>query len=221
MSDPRTVVIAAAALLPGLKGRFATDPTLLTFNDADIVRALQAIVRHRPSLIVLERRFATTPRGTALIARIKSDATLDGSEIRVVSHDGQYERTARRGRQAAPLSPAEAPVPTLDPVGTRREPRFKIRGDTDVRVDSNAVTLVDLSALGAQVLSPTVLRPNQRVQVTLADAAGTISCRATVAWASFERPQKGAEPCYRAGIAFASPDMTALQAFCNRNARQP
>jgi hypothetical protein len=218
MSDPCTVVIAAAALLPGLKGRFPADATLLTFEDADVVRALQAIVTHRPSLIVLERRFATTPRGTALIARVKSDSTLDGSEIRVMSHDGHYERTARRGRQA--VSPAEeAPVPTLDPAGTRREPRVRIREGTDVRVDGNAVTLEDLSTRGAQVLSPTVLRPNQRVQVTLADSTGALSYRATIGWASFERLQKGAEPCYRAGIEFTNADTDALQAFCGRNAR--
>ena len=216
MSDPRTVVIAAAALLPGLKTRFPANASLLTFEDADVVKALQAIVKHRPSLIVLERLFATTPRGTALIARIKSDTALDESEIRVMSHDGQYERTARRGRQVAPA--AEASAPMLDPVGTRREPRFRIRDGTEVRVDGNGVTLVDLSTRGAQVLSQTVLRPNQRVQITLADPIGIIACRAMVAWASFERPKKAADPCYRAGLAFTNSDRDALQAFCDRNA---
>ena len=42
-------------------------------------------------------------------------------------------------------------------------------------VDGNPATLVDLSTGGAQVLSATVLKPNQRVRVTLADERGTLA----------------------------------------------
>ena len=217
MPDPRTVLIAAAARLPGLVRQFPPDAALLTFEDADVVGALREIVRHRPPLVVLERLFAATPRGTALIARIKADPTLDASEIRVMSHDGDHVRTARRAKPRVAAAERE-PSPELDSTGTRRAPRSRIRPETDVRVDGNAVTLVNLSALGAQVLSPLVLRPNQRVLVTLTDAAGAVSCRATIAWASFVRTHKGAEPCYRAGLEFARADKDAVQAFCSRNA---
>jgi len=217
MSDARTVLIAAAARLPALVGHFPSDGSLLTFEDAEVVRALRTIIKRRPPLVVLERQFAATPRGTALIARIKADPTLDALEIRVMSDDGEVVRTVRRAKRHVEVSGQE-PARELDPTGTRRAPRFQIRPETDVKVDGNAVTLVNLSLTGAQVLSPLVLRPNQRVLVTLADAAGTVSVRATVAWASFVRPHKGAEPCYRAGVEFAHADKDALQAFCYRNA---
>ena len=36
-------------------------------------------------------------------------------------------------------------------------------------VDGNPAALVDLSTVGAQVVSPTVLKPNQRVRVSFGD----------------------------------------------------
>ena len=221
MSDSCTVLIAAASVLPGLTQQFEAETTLLTFTDADVVRAVQAIVSQRPSRILLERLFATTPRGTALIARIKADASLAETEIRVVSHDGTYSRTVRRGRASRLPAGAPAgvrtPVPELDPTGTRRAPRYRIREGIDARVDGSAVTLVDLSALGAEVVSPTALRPNQRVQVTFADSEGPVTCRAVIVWASFERIQKDTNPCYRAGLEFLDADFEAIEAFCGRN----
>lgn len=221
MSDARIVLVAGAHVLPALQQRFSSGATLHSFADGEAVAALQAILAERPSLIVLDRVFATTPRGTALITRIKADPALDEAEIRVVSHDGSYSRTARRGRAGKAPAGAQAagqgPAPKLDPTGTRRAPRYGMRAGLDAKVDGNAVTLVDLSTLGAQVLSPTVLRPNQHVQVTFADQVTTVTSRAMIAWASFERPQKGADPCYRAGLEFLNASAEAIDAFCRRN----
>jgi hypothetical protein len=81
-----------------------------------------------------------------------------------------------------------------------------------VLVDGNAATLIDMSPLGAQVVSLTVLKPNQRVRVTLADEAGTLRMSALIAWASFEIPP-AAGPRYRAGLEFVNADAAALNAF--------
>ena len=218
MPDPCVVLVAESPTIPALSERFSSVGPLFTFNESDAVAALQAILARRPELLVLERVFATTPRGTALIARIKADPSLDAVEIRVVSHDGSYSRTARRGRSSPTpaVAPKPEPTPILDSTGTRRAPRFRMPETLETRVEGNVVTLVDLSTLGAQVLSPAVLRPNQRVQITFADGVGTVACRAMIAWASFERPQKGADPCYRAGLEFLNAPGEALEAFCRR-----
>ena len=60
------VVIAATNLMPALQERLAGEGELLTFADTEPIQALQAILEQRPSLIVLERLFAATPRGAAL-----------------------------------------------------------------------------------------------------------------------------------------------------------
>jgi hypothetical protein len=77
-----------------------------------------------------------------------------------------------------------------------------------VLVDGNPVALVDVSVIGAQVISPSILRPNQRIRVTLPDPGRPIRVAAGVAWASFEMPKAG--PRYRAGIEFFDADVTAV-----------
>ena len=66
-----------ADLLPALKERVVDDGgELLAFTDTDALRALEVISRRRPRLVALERTFAATPRGAALINRIKADPAL-------------------------------------------------------------------------------------------------------------------------------------------------
>jgi len=225
-----TVLIAARDLLPALTERTgAVNDEILTFPDTDALRALETIVNRRPHTVALERKFAATPRGAALINRIKADPTLLGSELRIVSHDSDYTRVLpRTGAPAlepapaivaatAAAAPAAVAIPApLDHRGTRRAPRSKIAGDMNVLLDGNAATLVDLSEVGAQVVSPTVLKPNQRVRVALTDDHGSLRFNAAVAWASFEiTPKRG--PQYRAGVNFVDADANGVGAFCIRH----
>ena len=86
------LVIAAENLMPALRERVEVEGEILTFADTEPIQALQAIMDERPGLVVLERLFAATPRGAALINRIKSDPQLSHSEVRVMSHTGDYSR---------------------------------------------------------------------------------------------------------------------------------
>ena len=215
------VLIAAPDLLPILKKRTSEGTSeLLAFSDADALRALEVITQRRPGVVALERLFAATPRGAALINRIKSDPTLADSEIRVVSHDSDYARVSPRrpaeGGGGTAAAVASAPAAPLDQRGTRRAPRFNIVGSVDVMVDGNQASLVNLSTVGAQVVSLTVLKPNQRVRMALSDAEGTVRFNASVAWASFEIPSKSG-PRYRAGLDFIDADGQAVDAYCSRH----
>ena len=58
----------------------------------------------------------------------------------------------------------------------------------EVMIDGNPATLVNLSIVGAQVISPTVIKPNQRLRLSLPDAVRAIRVAAGVAWAAFEMP---------------------------------
>src|SRR5580765_8927204 len=117
VTEPCIVLIGAADLLPGLRERAGTiNGEVLTFADVDALRALEAITKRRPGVVALERMFAVTPRGAALINRIKADPTLRDAEIRVMAHDGDYARVVPR---AALLT-----EPVLDHRGTRRAPRY-------------------------------------------------------------------------------------------------
>lgn len=222
------VLIGSADVLPALKERASDLPgELLAFTDADALIALEVITKRRPKTVALERVFAGTPRGTALINRIKADPALEHVEIRVIAHDSDYSRTLARTPAAGPgptsghgatsaSTAATVQAPPLDQRGTRRAPRIRIAGHVEVLVDGNIATLIDLSTIGAQVVSPTILKPNQRVRMALNDDLGNVRFNAAVAWASFEIPPSSG-PRYRAGLAFVDADAHSVEAFCARH----
>ncbi len=202
-------MVAASELLAGLKERAgALEGELLTFTDADALKALQTIVKRRPQVVALERMFAVTPRGAALINRIKGDPSLREAEIRVLAHNSDYVRVVPR---AAPPG-----APALDQRGTRRAPRFKMADRVAVLLDGKSGTVIDLSTVGAQVVSPGGLKPNQRIAMALVDETSNVRFSASVAWTSFEMAPSG-EPRYRAGINFEDADPASVDAFCQRH----
>jgi hypothetical protein len=226
------VVVAASNLMPGLAERLVDEGELLTFADTEPIQALQAILQKRPDLIVLERLFAATPRGAALVNRIKTDPELANAEVRVMSHSGDYVRTVVKPSTveataaaaalagAGIVTPASIAAPErrqLDWHGTRRAPRIRIRPGVDIQLDGNPASVVDLSTWGAQVLSPTILRPNQKVRVSIPNDEFVMRFRGAIAWAKFELPQASAPPLYRAGVEFIDADATAVDAFGERN----
>src|SRR5688500_16743775 len=194
----------------------------LAFADTDALQALDTITRQRPAVVALERLFAATSRGAAFINRIKADPALSSCEIRIVAHDSTYSRVAPRRPGdappvAAPAAVAEPPSgpAALDQRGTRRAPRYKVVDNVEVLVDGNPATLIDVSVVGAQVLSATTLRPNQRLRMSLPDAARPIRFNAGVAWAAFEMPKGGTR--YRAGIEFYDAEAAAVTRFIEAN----
>jgi len=229
--NQHAVLIAAPDLLPALKARLAEESReLLAFTDVEALRALEVITTRRPQLVLLERKFGSSPRGTALINRIKADPSLVDATIRIVGPDGQEvaldppapaarkaKETGTKAVASSTPAAAQAPgIPALDYRGTRRAPRFRLAGPRDVLIDGSRGTLIDLSTLGAQLVTSIVLKPNQKVRVSLADEDRPIRCSATVIWASFEIP-KGSTPQYRAGLDFIEPDLGALDAFIRRH----
>ncbi len=229
-----TVLIGAADVMPALRERVEGAGDALSFADSEPLEALKAITAHRPPLIVLERLFAATPRGAALINRIKSDPSLTHVEVRIVSHSGDYVRTVSRpapvampertAAVAAPAAPAvvatseaEAEPRPLDWHGTRRARRFRFKDGVDIQLDGNHARVVDMSVIGAQALCPRALRPDQKVRVTIQGDKEVVRFRATVAWARFELARPPAQPHYRVGVEFVDADPAWLEAYLDRN----
>ena len=95
-----------------------------------------------------------------------------------------------------------------------------ISDGVDIVVDGAAVRLVNLSVVGAQVVSAGVLKPNQRVRVSLVDESGSIRIAAVIAWASYELPRRGQPSAhYRAGLDFLDANTDAVAAFADRHGR--
>jgi hypothetical protein len=224
MATDCTVVIAPADLMQPLCERLRSLPgELVMCADSDIPRALDTVVERRPARVAIERLFAATSRGAALVARLKVDATLADIEIRIVSHDSDYSRVSPRrplaDTAAAGALAVAAPAPVVDRRGTRRAPRTLIVDGVDILVDGSPARLVDLSTVGAQVLSARVLKPNQRVRISMVDERLTLRFQATIVWAAFELPKGDAAPRYRVAMEFSGADAGGIADYAARHRR--
>jgi hypothetical protein len=210
------VVIGPEPTLPTLRARIESGGRVHSFTDNEAIEALEHIFKHRPRIVAVEREFSGTSRGAALIGRVKDDPALAECEVRVVAHDASPRPSGVR-RPGAPGVPEAAIKPAQQ--GIRRAARVRIADGIEVLVDGDPATLVDLSVLGAQVVAPFALKPNQRVRVSFTDARGVVRCLGSVAWASFEMP-KNLPTRYRAGVEFAGANAEALSLFCEKHKRQ-
>ena len=224
------VLIAEPDQLDALKTR-SEYVDAMAFTDAETPAALEAIITGRPDIVAIERLFAKKSRGAALINRIKADTSLETVEIRIVSAENGASKSSGKGgsaiKDAAPAPSDQggtatatavavaAPPAALDQKGTRRAQRFKIIEGIEVLIDGNPAMLVDLSTVGAQVVSGTLLKPNQRVRLSFIENTKQVRFSAGVAWSAFELPKAG--PRYRAGIEFFDADPDAVGRFCDTN----
>ena len=207
-----TVLIGPSRHLRALQARDDFGETI-AFATTDATRALSTIRSRRPELVVIEREFAATARGAALVSRIKADEGLSACEVRIIALDG----SAEDARVSQPLVDDAEHRPAA--AATRRAPRFTIAEGVEVQIDGHPASLVDLSSVGAEVTSPTLLKPNQRIKFTLADEAHPLHCRSVVVWASFEMPD--GVPQYRAGLEFFNVNEAWLTGFIDAFKPQP
>ena len=116
----------------------------------------------------------------------------------------------------ANASPAESESSRY--VLARQVRRVPIHDGITVLVNGVASALVDLSTLGAQVVSPNAVYPNRLVRIVLPRDEGDLSCKARIVWARVERQQDDAAAVrYRAGLEFTEADKTAVQSFVSRH----
>ena len=228
MPSESTVVIAPPDLLPRLVERLRSQDSgeLTPCADTDIPAAIERVLAVKPDRVALERLFAATSRGAALLSRLKADPALAHAEFRIVSHDSDYWRISPRRPGPSDTMPPLVPqpvtsdAPPLDQHGTRRAARLAIQEGVEVLVDGSPARLVDLSAVGGQVLSSAVLKPNQRVRVSMVDGRVTMRCQATIIWARFELPRGDLGPRYRAGLEFSGADADGVAEYARRHQRK-
>jgi hypothetical protein len=100
---------------------------------------------------------------------------------------------------------------------SRQASRVKIQEGTSVAVDGAESTLVDLSILGAQVVSPRAIKPNRSVKLLLPSDAGALACEARVVWVVVEPGQGHQKALFRAGVQFTDVNAPQLEAFFSQH----
>jgi hypothetical protein len=102
---------------------------------------------------------------------------------------------------------------------TRRACRFQVLESLNAVVENGQANLVNVSILGAQVLSRPSLRPTPKVTIVLPDSDDVVRLTAHVAWSTFEQVQPGTQP-HRAGMEFTDAAQEILERYCRRHCSQ-
>jgi hypothetical protein len=207
MSSDVVVLIADPLRLRAIRAEPPFPDRVLYFSSANLASALESIRAHEPRVVALDTQFAHTSEGRAFLGRLEQVCPTCDAQL-VVFANGRWSMQ--------PLAATPAAVAAQEAsVQIRRVPRFPVLDPLAMGVDGRPTSLIDMSVMGAQVVSTPILRPNQRLKVTLPDEGDTIlTLTAHVAWSAFELAK---EPRYRAGMEFTDAAAQALEQYCRRH----
>lgn len=232
MASDVSILVADAARLASIRESVPLPGRPMHFTSGNIGSAMSSIRAYRPKVIAVDARFAETPSGAAFLDQVDGLGIPGCKIVMVVGDDGQWStmprgsaggatngpQNAAVARALAAVSTTAVPVaPRVEVSSTRRAPRFLLRNPLNVAVEGGEASLVDLSVLGAQIVSCPILRPRQKLQLALPDANDTLEVAAQVAWSMFERPRLQVEPHYRVGLEFEGAAQKQLEDYRRRH----
>jgi len=237
MPSDITIIVADAPRIPAIRDGVPLPGRIMYFTASNAASAMDTIRAHQPKLIVVDALFARTAPGVAFVERVERLA-IPQSDIRlVVQLDGRWVTAPRSSvaepvsvsRPVAVVSKTAVVVASASPMiaapaalNTRRAPRFLVRDAVNAVVENGSANLVDISVLGAQIVSGPVLRPRQKIKIALPDTGDMLQVMAQVAWSTFEKPVLVMAAHYRAGIEFTDAAQQALEDYRRRHcADQP
>jgi hypothetical protein len=210
MPNDVTVLVADAQRIRAVRADSGIPGMVLYYSDVNLPSALESIRAHDPKVVAIESHFADTTEGRAFIDRLRA-LSLSGSEIRLLGRaDGGWATAPLTDK---PMAPGTMPAG----LNTRRAPRFLVVDLAQAMIDGTATNLIDISVLGAQVVSEPALRPNQRVHVTIVEERARLRFAAHIAWSVYEKSRTAPAPHYRAGMEFDDAAQQALNEFCRRH----
>ena len=173
--------------------------------------ALTAGARHEETREALEQRIAELTQQLADLTVVPV-APVESPEAEVViSLDELAVADPRLPAMPAVDAP---PWPVEQP--TRAASRHAFERAVDVLIDGGSAALVDLSTTGAQVISPTPLKPNRVVKLHVPSDTTPVACRGKIVWARLEAPASGGPLSYRAGVCFMDVDVAVVAEFLAR-----
>ena len=202
----------------------------------------EAVEDARRQLEATEERLLALERanGQAVLGRKLAEARLEEEVKRRTALERQLGTSPKEAPRTKPAAVPSAktrieppPRPEIAPrpperesvssatgvqpfAASRQAERVKLQAANDVLVDGVMSVLVDISTCGAQVLSPTTLRPNRVVRLMLKTSAGTYAVEGRIVWAHLESPSAAAGAQYRAGMQFTTADRAAINALVSR-----
>jgi len=193
------IILVRPDLLARARQHFEVDPSISVFDASEIVPPVNVVAARAQMLLVVERVFTEIPAGMEFLERFRE--ANGTAEIRVLNNDsgGQPSVLQQAVSHPAHLALRGASQP-LGRVTGRRALRVQMPSHAAAIVNGVSVKLVNVSPHGAQVVSPSILRPGERVSARL---PGNPRLHGTVVWCAFELSAETHKPAYRAGLSFA------------------
>jgi hypothetical protein len=223
MAADLTIVIADVTRMAAIRAGLLLTGRVVQFTNFNLAPALEAIRTNEPTVVAIDALLVQTQQGLKFIKHVESLAT-SGFAVRLITlGNGKWTTSAHEVLPANDAPPIDrAAASAASPAGaalmgtnTRRAPRFPMLDSLNAAVEGGHASLVNISVLGAQVVSEPVLRPGQTVKIALPDAAEMLRLTAHVAWSTFQQTKQGT-PVYRAGIAFTDAAQETLDDYCRR-----
>lgn len=207
-----TILIARRECTAELQDRVSGDPAVRVYSAADAHAALTTAMKHRVPVVVLDRRFAASAVGNQFVTELRTSCR--DVEIRILEEsDGELPPVLQRPIVGSARA-AIARHSQLLKGPVRRATRYPVPPGCALIVNGETTELVNVSEMGAQLVSPSALRPDQQVRLVLADHAVAIKVEAAVAWSAFERSAGASETCYRVGLEFAQSKPEIVRVYC-------
>ena len=213
-----TVVVADPQRMTAIRDGMPTPGRVLRYSTSNLASVFESIRANQPGLVIFDAVFLQTPAGHAFVERVNMLAIPKLVLQAAVFDRGRWTMASLDAEPpAAPVVPSVRVTAVTAGLETRRVPRFLVQNIAQAIADGSTIEVVDLSVLGAQVISQPIMRPSQKIRVGLPDETTTLQLTASVAWSVFEKPAKAPVPHFRVGVEFNDALREAIEDYCNRH----
>ena len=216
-----TVVVAEPQRMTALRDGLPTPGRVLRYPTSNLASALESIRANQPGLIVIDGTFLHSEFGPAFVERIHG-LKLAKVVLQQAIFDRGHWTMVPIDQKPPEVRPADNQrVVAVKKAGleTRRAPRFMVRDIAQAIADGAPIDVVDLSVLGAQMISQPMMKPNQTIRLGLPDTSGNIVLSANVAWSVYEKAAHKPAPHFRVGIEFSNSEAGNLEEYCKRHCK--
>jgi CheY-like chemotaxis protein len=230
-----SVESAMAAMEHGVPSVILVNALMPPNEESDLVERLRSFPRDAAPEILITPVFSESDRKDSLLPglgrfgrrRIRQPRSAGSARLNFTEQLSTYLSLVEARHASAALIREPEPAPAPEPVSMVAAPERQLSGAdrrasvriervawARVRINGTPVKMVDLSATGAQILSPTVLRLGDSVHVMLANDADIVQCDAGIVWGAFDMIGSASTPLFRAGISFKDADRPAIERLC-------
>src|SRR4051812_36780733 len=214
-----TVVVADPQRMTALRDGLPTPGRVLRYPTSNLSSVFESIRANQPGLIILDALFLQTPAGHGFVERIHQLALPKVVLQAAMFERGHWTMTSIDKQPPPPAVPQNQRVVAVRDAGleTRRVPRYLFRDLAEALAEGSSIKIVNLSVLGAQIISHPLMRPSQKLKLALPDDTTALQLTASVAWSVFEKPSDAPAPHFRVGMEFNDAVRESLEDYCKRH----